>query len=113
MDPDLLREQLVNLHEELGLAQRVDPRSAQLLGEILEDIKRLLEHSPDAAELRSALPLRGSAALPAALPHAPAPAPSRTLPDRLELIAVQFEADHPTLAASSRRLVDILGKAGL
>jgi hypothetical protein len=111
MDPDLLREQLVNLHEELGLAQHVDPRSAQLLGEILEDIKRLLEHSPDAAKLRSALPLRGSAAAPAALPHAPEP--SRTLPDRLELIAVQFEADHPTLAASSRRLVDILGKAGL
>jgi hypothetical protein len=26
---------------------------------------------------------------------------------------VQFEADHPTLAASSRRLVDLLGKVGL
>jgi hypothetical protein len=31
----------------------------------------------------------------------------------LEKIAVQFEADHPTLAASSRRLVDLLGKVGL
>jgi hypothetical protein len=31
----------------------------------------------------------------------------------LEAIAVQFEAQHPTLAASSRRLVDMLGKAGV
>jgi hypothetical protein len=36
-----------------------------------------------------------------------------SLPDRLERLAVQFEADHPTLAASSRRLIDLLGKAGL
>jgi hypothetical protein len=45
------------------------------------------------------------------LPGRSAAAPS--LPDRLEKIAVQFEADHPTLAASSRRLVDLLGKVGL
>jgi hypothetical protein len=31
----------------------------------------------------------------------------------LERIAIDFEAQHPTLAASSRRLVDLLGKAGL
>jgi hypothetical protein len=31
----------------------------------------------------------------------------------LERIAVLFEVDHPTLAASSRRLVDLLGKIGL
>jgi hypothetical protein len=94
MDPDVLREQLTKLHEELGTAQRVDPRSGQLLGEILEDIKRLLQQAPDA----------GTVVAPAAAP---------SLPDRLEKIAVQFEADHPTLAASSRRLVDLLGKAGV
>ena len=33
--------------------------------------------------------------------------------DRLEKAAVQFEADHPGLAASSRRLIDLLGKVGL
>jgi hypothetical protein len=33
--------------------------------------------------------------------------------DRLERAAVQFEANHPTLAASSRRLIDLLGKAGI
>ena len=36
-----------------------------------------------------------------------------SLADRLERVAVRFEADHPTLASSSRRLIDLLGKAGL
>ncbi|MGA2187646.1 MAG: DUF4404 family protein [Steroidobacteraceae bacterium] len=95
MDPNVLREQLMKLHEELGLVTRVDPRSAQLLGEIMEDIKRLTQQLPEVPmpELRAS---------------------SRpSLPDRLEAIAVQFEAQHPTLAASSRRLVDLLGNAGL
>jgi hypothetical protein len=100
MDTDALRDQLMKLHEELGAARRVDPRSHQLLGEIMEDIKRLMEQDPTPS---------GSAA--AASPGRPATA--RSLPDRLEKIAVQFEADHPTLAASSRRLVDLLGKVGL
>jgi hypothetical protein len=26
---------------------------------------------------------------------------------------VQFEADHPTLAASARRLIDLLGEVGI
>ena len=93
MDPEMLREQLTKLHEELGTAQRVDPQSGRLLGEIMEDIKRLLHQTPDA--------------------DTAAPATQATLPDRLERIAVQFEAEHPTLAASSRRLVDLLSKAGV
>jgi hypothetical protein len=97
MDPNLLREQLVKLHEELGMLSRegphgVDPRSAQLLGELLEDIKRLTD--------------------PAAGPQ-PLVGARASLPERLEAIAVNFEAQHPTLAASSRRLVDLLGKAGM
>ena len=32
---------------------------------------------------------------------------------RLERIAVQFEAGHPAIAASVRRLVELLGKAGI
>jgi uncharacterized protein DUF4404 len=92
MDPDVLRTQLLKLHEELRSAQRVDPESHQLLSDIMEDIKRLMQKPSDAGA---------------------APVPPESLPDRLETIAVQFEADHPTLAASSRRLVDLLGKAGL
>ena len=36
-----------------------------------------------------------------------------SIADRLEEIAVQFEADHPTLAASTRRFVDLLGEVGI
>lgn len=96
MDPNVLREQLTKLHEELGMVKRIDPRSAQLLGEIMGDIKRLTEQSPET---------------PAS--SVPSVASRQSLPDRLEAIAVQFEAQHPTLAASSRRLVDMLGKAGV
>jgi hypothetical protein len=91
MDPKALREQLAVLHEELKSVRQVDPRSNQLLGEVLKDIQRLLEQQRVSA----------------------APAPEPSLPDRLEKVAVQFEVDHPTLAASARRLVDLLGKAGL
>jgi Domain of unknown function (DUF4404) len=103
MDPEVLREQLAKLHEELKSVRQVDPRSSQLLAEVLHDIQRVLEQQ---------------GRIPAA-PSAPAarPAQSRqaelSLPERLEKIAVQFEVDHPTLAASSRRLVDLLGKVGL
>ncbi|MGC1387409.1 MAG: DUF4404 family protein [Steroidobacteraceae bacterium] len=90
MDPDVLRDQLGKLHEELGGLRHVDPRSKQLLAEVLEDIQRLLQQD-----------------------RASAPQGNATLPDRLEKVAVQFELDHPTLAASSRRLIDLLGKAGL
>jgi hypothetical protein len=90
MDPDTLRGQLTALHEELRSARQVDPRSGALLAEILKDIQRLLEAG-------------GSEARTAGVP----------LADRLEKAAVQFEADHPGLAASSRRLIDLLGKVGL
>ena len=93
MDPNVLRDQLMKLHEELSLVKQVDPRSRQLLGEIMEEIKRLMEQS--------------------AVASVPSAAPPASLSDRLEKAAVQFEADHPTLAASSRRLVDLLGKVGL
>jgi hypothetical protein len=100
MDTDALRKQLMKLHEELGVARRIDPRSQQLLGEIMEDIKRLMDQDLSASDAAGAPSRVRSAAAP-------------SLPDRLEKIAVQFEADHPTLAASSRRLVDLLGKVGL
>jgi hypothetical protein len=101
MDPNALRDQLTKLHEELSAASRVDPRSNQLLGEIMEDIKRLMEQPADAAPAADIA--LGSVSS----------SDEMSLPDRLEKIAVQFEVAHPTLAASSRRLVDMLGKVGL
>ena len=95
MDPNVLRDQLSKLHEELARVSSVDPQSSQLLGALREDIRRLL-HAPVPALAKTAPDTTGS-----------------SLPDRLEQIAVRFEVDHPTLAASSRRLVDLLGKVGL
>jgi hypothetical protein len=114
MDPELLREHLSRLHDELRQVQRVDTQSGALLSEVLGDIQRLLS--------QPATPASGT---PAPTTPAPATAPSAAaapgasasgepgLPGRLERLAVQFEADHPTLAQSSRRLVDLLVKAGV
>jgi Domain of unknown function (DUF4404) len=87
MDPEALRAQLAKLHEDLKSAPRLDAEARQLLGEVLKDIQRLTESDPRR--------------------------PIGSLADRLESVAVRFEADHPTLASSSRRLIDLLGKAGL
>jgi hypothetical protein len=89
MVPETLSVQLAKLHEDLKGARELDPQSRQLLAEVLADIQRLMA-------------AQGSAARP-----------PRSLADRLENIVVRFEAGHPTLAASSRRLIDLLGTAGL
>ena len=97
MDTDHLRKQLATLHTELADAHAADPRLRGLLVKVMEDIARLLErpatHSPT-------------------VPASPSTAPE-SVADRLESLAVQFEADHPALAASVRRIVDLLVKAGL
>jgi hypothetical protein len=90
MDKDSLRERLAKLHAELSDAHRGDPEAHRPLGEILPDIKRLAEQ-PDA--------LGGAA--------------DSSLPQRLERVAVQFEAEHPALAGSVRRIVDLLGEVGI
>jgi hypothetical protein len=93
MDSQDLREQLNKLHTELSGAEHVDAQNRRLLGEVMQDIKRLLE-SPDSDG--------GGAGVPSA-----------SLAQRLENLAVQFEADHPALAVSTRRFVDLLVKVGL
>jgi hypothetical protein len=103
MDPNLLSDHLKQLHEELSTARRANPDSHEELSGLQDDIKRLMERSSDPAAEPEALSAAG----------VPTDEDASTLPDRLERIAVQFEVDHPTLAASSRRLVDLLGKAGL
>ncbi len=88
MANESLRERLAQLHAELSDAHRGDPETHRSLGEILPDIKRLSEQ-PDAASTDA------------------------SLPQRLERVAVQFEADHPELAGSVRSLVDLLGEVGI
>jgi hypothetical protein len=86
MDPENLRDELNKLHEELHSARPDDPHTDRLRGEVLEDVKRVLQ-TPGGAD--------------------------ESFAERLERAAVEFEANHPTLAASSRRLIDLLGKAGM
>jgi hypothetical protein len=90
MDKNSLRDLLTKLHAEMTEALRDDPKSREALGGTLLDINRLIDAPPASASARD-----------------------ESLPDRLERIAVQFEADHPTLAASARRLIDLLGEVGI
>ena len=46
-------------------------------------------------------------------PRQSRPAPALGATHRLETLAVDFEADHPSLAASLREFIDLLGRAGL
>jgi hypothetical protein len=91
MDKKTLRERLAKLHAELSNAHQENPATRQSLGEILPDVKRMVDQ-------------------PGGLGAEPA---VKSLPDRLERVAVQFEADHPTLAASARRLIDLLAEVGI
>lgn len=90
MDENSLRDLVAKLHAELTDALRTDPKSRESLIDMMQDINRLIDKPADSPS-----------------------SPHGSLPDRLERIAVQFEADHPTLAASARRLVDLLGEVGI
>jgi Taurine catabolism dioxygenase TauD, TfdA family len=67
---------------------RLDAKSQQMLRSALADTERLLSQG-------GAPPAGGGA------------------PHRLESLAVGFETDHPTLAASVRQFIALLGEAGL
>ena len=90
MDQKSLHDLVAKLHAQLSEALRADPKSTERLSDLMQDINRLIDKPADS----------------------PSPA-QLSLPDRLERIAVQFEADHPTLAASARRLIDLLGEVGI
>lgn len=90
MDKNSLRDLVTKLHAEMTEALRADPKSRESLSDMMQDINRLIDKPADSPS-----------------------SPHGSLPDRLERIAIQFEADHPTLAASARRLVDLLGEVGI
>ncbi|MGH8210892.1 MAG: DUF4404 family protein [Steroidobacteraceae bacterium] len=101
-DRESLQALLARVHERLNEAGSVDTGSRALLGQVMADIERALGQG-DGAINTVAAAAGGSVAPSAAEAHTP----------RLEALAVRFEADHPSLAASLRRLVDLLGKAGI
>jgi hypothetical protein len=81
-----LRNLVTQLHARLGNAQSLDAEDRRLLGVMLQDIEKALASSD-----------------PAQPPSAPG----------LDGLAVKFEAEHPALAETLRRLADALGKAGI
>jgi len=84
-----LHQQLESLHRELARTNKVDAPSREMLVTILNDISRLLDPS-----------------------QADDPAES-SITERLDSAAVEFEAEHPTLSTSIRRVIDALAKAGI
>lgn len=84
-----LRERLASLHAELDKTSAVDPQSRELLIALLSDITRLLGPSGTSAD------------------------EDTSLTERLDELAVQFEAEHPALGTALRQVVDTLGKAGI
>ncbi len=90
MDPITLRERLARLHDELANAHRENPAARQSLDEILPQVKNLVDQ-----------------------PGADASSADKSLPQRLEGVAVQFEAEHPKLAASARSLIQLLSEVGI
>ena len=93
-DHESLQVLLARVHERLNEAGSADVGSRELLGQVMADIERALQKDGTAA------------------PSVPTAAVKANTP-RLEALAVQFEADHPDLAASLRRFADLLGKAGI
>jgi hypothetical protein len=91
MDQQSTRERLAKLHAELANAHQEFPATRQSLGEILPDVKRMVDQPAGAVDASI----------------------DKSLPERLERVAVQFEADHPTLAASTRRLIELLNEVGI
>ncbi len=86
MNESDLRNLLTQLHARLGSAQSLNAEDRRLLGTVLNDIEKLLT-TGDPARPPSASGLEG--------------------------LAVKFEADHPAVAETLRRLVDALAKAGI
>lgn len=84
-----LRERIEALHGDLSQLEAVDASSRTLLITLLADITRLLEKSGDGTD------------------------EDRNLAERLDELAVQFEAEHPSLGNALRRVVDALSKAGI
>jgi hypothetical protein len=84
-DSNQLQQALSQLHTVLMRTPRVEEASKRAVRQALGDIERSLGGGGAVAESRS----------------------------RLQALAVNFEAEHPSLAAGLREFVDLLGQAGL
>ncbi len=86
MNESELRNLLTQLHDRLGNSRSLDADDRRLLVTVLGDIENALANSQAARSHDSS---------------------------GIESLAVKFEADHPALAETLRRLADTLAKAGI
>ena len=99
VDRESLQVLLARIHERLNEAGSVDAGSREMLGQVMGDIERALA--------------QGTPPSVAATADSPAAGATEANTSRLEALAVRFEADHPSLAATLRRLVDLLSEVGI
>jgi hypothetical protein len=84
-DRESLQTLLGKVHQRLNEVGSADTGSREMLTQVMRDIERALGQGGRAEANTS----------------------------RLESLAVRFEADHPDLAASLRRLVNLLSEVGI
>lgn len=84
-----IQQQITTLHERLARLDRgeIDARTRELLLLLLGDLTRLLGASLEDED--------------------------QPLTERLEGLAVRFEAEHPAVGHAVRQLIDALAKAGI
>jgi Domain of unknown function (DUF4404) len=85
-----IQQHIVTLHERLARLDGVDidASTRELLLLLLSDLTRLLNTQPLADE-------------------------DRPLTERLDGLAIRFEAEHPAVGQAVRQLIDALAKAGI
>ena len=85
-----IQQHIVALHERLERLDHrsLEPRTRELLIMLLNDLTRLLGAPPFDDE-------------------------NHPLTDRLEELAVRFEAEHPAVGTAVRQLIDALSQAGI
>lgn len=88
MEKQRLQELLVQLHEELEQTETVDERTGEVLGELKEDISRLVKEETDIEEDHEGLT------------------------ERLGDAVGHFEQDHPKLSIAIQHILDSLARMG-
>jgi Domain of unknown function (DUF4404) len=104
--PDSLQRSLARLQQELAGAPRLDDQAKQRLRAALADIEQRIVQ-------RGERPVAPAPAAESSGTVPPGSAPGGSSSHPLEALAVGFETDHPSLAASVRQFIDLLGQAGL